>query len=274
MTSVETKRRVAQIYAALTAGQAGARVLLYHAIGEGSGETPASEFARQTDWLAQHLEIVGLESILAAGAAGQSRKVAITFDDGYSSLATEALAIIGAHGAGATAYINAGWIGRDEPRRSSIEHGHYANQWFLTWTEVRRLISAGWTVGSHGVDHLDLTALQYARVQNELERSRSIIEAETGATCRHFAYTWGRHNAAVRKAVMEAGYHSAAACHHGALRPGFDRLAFARINVDCGWSLDDFAAVMQGDWDYLGWLQRGRLLAANVLGPREARNGA
>lgn len=274
MTTVDTKRRVAKIYGALARGEIGPRVLLYHALGPRAGETPAPEFARQMGWLAGRYEIVGLEPALAAASAGATRKVAITFDDGYSSLATEALAILAAHGGAATAYVTAGWIGRDVPRRSSIGHGHYADQWFLTWNGVHRLLSAGWTIGSHGVDHLDLTGLPSASVQHELARSRSIIETETGAACRHFAYTWGRHNAAVRRAVAVAGYHSAAAGHHGALRPGFDRLAFARINVDSGWNLDDFAAVMQGDWDYLGWLQRGRLLAANVLGPREARNGA
>lgn len=273
MTSVETKRRVAKFYGALTNGQSGPRVLLYHAIGAGAGETPAPEFARQIDWLARRFDIVGLEPALEAAATGHSRKVAITFDDGYASLAEEALAVLGSHGAVAMAYVNAGWIGRDQPRRSSTTHGHYSNQWFLTWDGVHRLMSAGWTIGSHGVDHLDLTTLPPAGVQHELARSRAIIEAETGAKCRHFAYTWGRHKAAVRQAVREAGYCSAAAGHHGALRPNFDRLAFARINVDSGWNLDDFAAVMQGDWDYLGWLQRGRLVAANVLGAREARDG-
>lgn len=274
MNSIAMKRRLAHIYRAIAAAGQGTRVLLYHAIGPAAGETPETEFTRHAAWLARNFAIVDLETALDAGGAGASDKLAITFDDGYASLADTALPVLSACSAVATVYVTAGWISGTGRKRSCAERGHYRDQWFMTWDDVRRLHAGGWTIGSHGVEHSDLTAASREEMRDELARSRGRIEAEVGAECRHFAYTWGRHSAEVRRAVAEAGYRSAAGGHHGALRPGFDRLAFARINVDSRWSLDDLAAVMRGDWDYLGWLQRGRLAVSTMTRPKHHTESA
>ncbi len=35
-------------------------------------------------------------------------------------------------------------------------------------------------------------------------------------------------------------------------------MAFPRINVAQNYSLEDFRAIVRGDWDYLGWVQRAK----------------
>lgn len=264
MSTLDRKRRLGAIWRALSLGAQGPRVLLYHSIGPHPLETSPADFAGQLDWLARGFQIVDIETALSASRAAAARTVVITFDDGYASLRHVAMPRLAAFGATATAYLNTGWISHAAPRSSSAAHGHYPDQRFLTWEQVRQLRAAGWTIGSHGVDHVDLTRLPPDRLHDQLERSRSAIADELGAPCRHFAYTWGRHDAVVRRAVAGHGYRSAAAGHHGVLGPSADRFAFARINVASDWTLDDFAAVMRGDWDYLGWLQRGRLAASGL----------
>ena len=116
-----------------------------------------------------------------------------------------------------------------------------------------------------------------SRARQKIEHMRNCrnrarqLKVNSGASCTHFAYTWGRHNARVRSAAADAGYLFAAAGHHGEIAVGTDRFSFPRINIDNGWTLDDLRAVLSGDWDYLGWFQRARLAASNILDPLSTR---
>ena len=58
--------------------------------------------------------------------------------------------------------------------------------------------------------------------------------------------------------MRQCGYRYAAGGRHGALRPDFDPMAFPRINIAQDYSLEDFRAIVRGDWDYLGWVQRAK----------------
>jgi hypothetical protein len=49
---------------------------------------------------------------------------------------------------------------------------------------------------------------------------------------------------------------------HGPVAAGFDAMAVPRINVARDYSLDDFKAVVRGDWDYLGRIQAFRAARA------------
>jgi hypothetical protein len=51
-------------------------------------------------------------------------------------------------------------------------------------------------------------------------------------------------------------YQYALSCEHAPLHEGFDRWAVPRLNISKDYSLDDFAAVVAGDWDYLSWVQK------------------
>jgi peptidoglycan/xylan/chitin deacetylase (PgdA/CDA1 family) len=155
-------------------------------------------------------------------------------------------------------YLSTGLIA-DHARRMSVpQQGHYPDETFLSWQDVDCLRKHRWIIGSHGVEHLDLTAVPSDRVATDLRKSKAMIEQRTGDPCVHFAYTWGRHKEAVRSAVRVAGYRFAAAGLHGAVKHGFDPYAIPRINVQRDYSLTDFTAAVRGDWDFLGGWQRLR----------------
>ena len=208
-------------------------------------------------WLGEHVAVSTLDGLIA-GRSREHIEVAITFDDGYGCLVDEALPILADLGLTATVYLNTGWMADWERRPSDPMLGHYPGEQFMRWSDVERLAKAGWTIGSHGVEHLDLTLTPTAVTDRELVESRQTIEARLGLPCRHFSYTWGHHSPALRVRVAAAGYRYAVAGHHVPLRAGDDPLALPRINIDHRYSLADFHAIVRGDWDYLGWVQRAR----------------
>jgi peptidoglycan/xylan/chitin deacetylase (PgdA/CDA1 family) len=254
MNTLPWKRRIGGIAGHLPRSRDRRVVLLYHSVGDSPWAVREADFREQMRWLG-HAKVCALDALLHDDVSTGLR-VALTFDDGYASLAHTAADILSAAGMTATVYLNAGLLDEHTHHRSEAGNGHYPDETFLSWADVHGLRALGWTIGSHGMEHLNLTALPPDRVVSELTVSKATIEERTGVPCAHFSYTWGRNDASLRSAVRDSGYRYAAAAIHGAVRRGCDPYAVPRINIHRDYSIEDFAAIVRGDWDFLGWWQR------------------
>lgn len=269
---VLAKRALGALYSLRSPSSQRRIVLLYHALGDGPLALNEDAFRKQMEWLASAAEILPLGALLAA--RGRSPlQVAITFDDGYASVHAAALPLLRDVGAVATVFLNTGWVGVRERKRSDSAQGHYPNDAFLLWHEVEDLAAAGWEVGSHGVDHLDLTQWPDAIVRAQLNDSRARIRDVLDVCSPVFSYTWGRNTPHLRRLVAECGYTHALGGVHGAVSEASDPMALPRIDIARPYSMDDFKAIVRGDWDYLAWLQQARSFARTVNRPkRHARD--
>jgi peptidoglycan/xylan/chitin deacetylase (PgdA/CDA1 family) len=236
-------------------------VLLYHSVGDTPWGLPAAQFRDQVRWLAQHATLRSVDDLLG-GELDAGLQVAITFDDGYSTLRDVAFPILDEVGAKPCVYLNTGWIHASDRRPSEPSLGHYPGERFLSWRDVGDLAAGGWTIGSHGADHLDLTKLPEEVVRPQLADSKAAIEARLGGPCEAFAYTWGRSTPRLRELTSAAGYRHAMSGRHGPVTKDFDAMAVRRINIANDFSLADFRAVVRGDWDYLGAIQAFRAARA------------
>jgi peptidoglycan/xylan/chitin deacetylase (PgdA/CDA1 family) len=96
-------------------------ILCYHRIGTGGipfySELDAKEFEKQMRFLRARYRLLSLEQLLAeiSDPRAKSQGVAITFDDGYRGLYTEALPILTKYEIPATVYLTAGAIESGEP---------------------------------------------------------------------------------------------------------------------------------------------------------------
>lgn len=262
MSSLAWKRRLGRLFGGKSAAGRGV-VLIYHSVAGGPLSTAAESFREQMAWLAENADVVSLEALLASREPSQKQgkpQVALTFDDGYRTVHDVALPILRQHGFAATVYLNSGHIGDDQHQPSNAGIGHYPAEFFMNWNEVVHLQASGWTIGSHGVEHLDLTRQDENVVMEQLTASRKNISAVLGEECRHFSYTWGRYNSAVRAMVGRAGYKTAVAGRHAPIGRHSDLLALPRLDVRREYSIGDFSAVVRGDWDYLGAYQSLRAL--------------
>lgn len=104
----------------------------------------------------------------------------------------------------------------------------------MNWEQVRSMVTAGMTIGSHTARHQILAAVSPAEVQSELRRSRQQIEAETGKTCWCFAYpNGGRRDfrESDERAVKDAGYLCAFTQIPGSIDRHAPRYALPRIPI-------------------------------------------
>jgi peptidoglycan/xylan/chitin deacetylase (PgdA/CDA1 family) len=99
-----------------------------------------------------------------------------------------------------------------------------------SWEELARLAEAGVAIGSHTRRHASLPELDPAAIVDELEGSRSDLEARLPSVPL-LAYPHGRSDAASRRAALDAGYRAAFTTDPGRNGAGTDPFRLRRIGV-------------------------------------------
>ncbi len=179
------------------------RILCYHSVGTpewGINDVSPARFRRQ------------LESALDAGytfvPAGQlsryptngERCLAVTFDDGLRSVATNGAPILAELGIPLTVFIVSAWAeGKHE----------LGPELFLNWREIEELAQTGVTIGSHSVTHPDFARLDARAAAWELVESREMIRRRTGIDVDEFSIPFGlakNWSTVAGEAAREAGY--------------------------------------------------------------------
>ncbi len=218
-------------------------VLIYHHV---SADTPAATsvtpavFDRHLDYLdANGFTVWPLSRVIDAVAAREAlprNTVAITFDDAYRSVYTEALPRLRRRGWPFTVFVNS----------EAVDRGYAST---MSWEQIRGLLEAGGEIGnhSHTHDHLvrrhagESEADWRRRATRDIETAAARIEAETGIRSRLFAYPYGEYSEPLKNIVRELGYRGIAQ-QSGAVGYLTDLLAVPRFPLARGYDdLERFA---------------------------------
>jgi peptidoglycan/xylan/chitin deacetylase (PgdA/CDA1 family) len=204
-------------------------------------------FVGHLDWLDEHeIEVVPLEAF-SADAGGRPR-VALTFDDGYRSVADVAWPELRDRRFPATLYVVSRTL-RSRRRFSwdaSIPAGDAA---LIGRSALLDLAADGLSIGSHTRTHVYLPSVDPDRVRDEVGGSREELEDELGQPVTSFSYPQGGWNSSIRSLVARAGYKTAVTMDRGANRPGADPLALARRPAEE--DPIDFEMSIEGLYDFL-----------------------
>lgn len=164
-------------------------------------------FRRQVAWLASSglriLSHTELERAIRARLPVK-RSVVLTFDDGYADFLHTAVPILMQYSLTATAFVPTGLIGQ-----SSHRHGMSAIKHYMTGQQLRAVFDVGFAIGSHTVNHIDISVTPEARVKRELTESLAFVRDITGRQEVAFAFPYGRTGPLGRELVMQVGYASA-----------------------------------------------------------------
>ncbi len=187
-------------------------VLMYHYFGDAPGADPERLFVGEGAFAAQldHLRRRGwqplsLDGYLAAldGAPTPRRSYLLTIDDGHESVARVA-PLLAAAAVPSVLFVCPGRLG-DRARWSEA----YPHERLLSADELRDLTRAGVELGVHGWDHTRMAGMDDATLERHVAEARAALEAATAVRARAFAYPYGTHDAAARRAVAAAGYRTA-----------------------------------------------------------------
>ena len=182
-------------------------VLCYHLFAErceSSLCTPTSVFEQHMKILKEEgysvISTAELTEFLAFRRAIPKKAVVINLDDGYRSTYDIAYPILKKYGFTATFFIYTAFIG--------------ASKNALTWDQLKAMKSDGFEVGSHSVNHVDLSKKldgesekdYLARVKRELLLSKQILDDKLNQNTQYIAFPYGEFNQGLLKLCEETGY--------------------------------------------------------------------
>jgi hypothetical protein len=162
------------------------RILAYHSIGTpewGHNDVTPGDFER-------HLQMAvddGWSFATPAEVIAEPDKpqLALTFDDGLTSVLANALPVLRHHGIPATAFVVTGWADgqiSDEAFRRVV----------LDWQGLSALQEGGVTLASHSLSHPDFGRLEAGEARRELEVSRERLHRVLGVETTEFAIPLGQ----------------------------------------------------------------------------------
>jgi len=144
---------------------------------------------------------VGLEEVGPAGPPAGA--IALTADDGYASQDAHLRPLLLELGLPWTVFVLAGLFGKwndwDRPWISPRER-------HITEEDVRRLAGEGVSIGSHGLNHANMTTLSDAALDEEMARSREILQSLSGQKVDAVAFPWGLADVRSAASARRAGY--------------------------------------------------------------------
>lgn len=129
---------------------------------------------------------------LPASAETRPGLVTITFDDASRAQYDHGLRLARDYGLAGTLFVPTGLI-RDT---------RAAEDWTMTWDEVREFQAAGWEIGSHAQSHTRLTEMDPAAMAAEVAGSAADIAERTGVAPVSFSSPFGAFSDATLDVIM------------------------------------------------------------------------
>ena len=204
---------------------AGAVILMYHRFGEDAYPSTSIQLAQFDEHVAKlasgAYHVLPLDEIVAAlrdGTLLPDRGVAITIDDAYRSIYTEAFPRLQAAGLPFTIFVNTDSVGQVAGA--------------LTWEELRIMEAAGVGIGAHSASHAHMAIQDRGAMEEDLARMTSAFLTELGHVPPLFAYPYGEYSEDLRAMVEDAGYVAAFGQHSGVATAGSDMFTLPRFALN------------------------------------------
>ena len=197
---------------------------------------PPAEFTAQVKALEQAgYRGVTLDQVHSAWTKGTplpAKPIVLSFDDGYRSQWAKARPTLQA----------AGW-----PGVLNLKAKQDPAQGGLTDPQVRDMIAAGWEIDAHTINHLDVTTLDAAGLEQEVAGSRKLLQQRYGVPVNWFCYPAGRYDPTAQAAVKAAGFAGATTTLPGWATPEDDAYRLPRIRVSTGTTPDALLSTITAD---------------------------
>jgi len=213
--------------------ESGCPVLAYHKI---NNMDPNDRYAVKTEDFEEHMRYLfykGYRTIslskyvkfISAGKKIPSKNFVLTFDDGYEDFYTNALPILKKYNFNATVFIVINLIGKEN--EWDKKNGYLPCR-LMNWMQINEIVKEGIEIGSHTLNHVNLTSCNDDSLEHEINQSKQILQDKTGCKIEFFAYPFGKFTDKVKN-IVENNYISACAISEDNDR--YDQFAINRVNI-------------------------------------------
>jgi len=183
-----------------------APILLYHHIA--NSKNPNSYyvspeiFEKQMRWLKENgYHVISFDKLYEAitnKGTLPEKPVIISFDDSLLDQYKNAYPVLQKYNYSATFFV----------KLNNISNAA------LSWDKIKEMSDDGMIIGSHSVNHDNMTSMDEVTMNYELLQSKKEIEKHTGKQVKYFSYSGGAYSAETIAAVKKAGYLAAVCTKH------------------------------------------------------------
>lgn len=230
------------------------RVLYYHRVDKSAHRSNVhpDAFGAQMQYLADmHYQVIHLAKLyqyLEDRSTIPNRTIVLTFDDGFEDNYTTAFPVLRSFGFPAIIFLTAGFIGRDIlPVQSDAPMAGRP----LSWKQILEMSQKGIDFGAHTLTHPRLSTLSPGDLEEEVIRSKLLIEDKLNRAIEFFCYPKGDLNLRVKAVVKDAGFRGACGVHPGYVSLRSDHFDLPRTYIGCDDSLSDFRKKLHGAYDMM-----------------------
>jgi len=178
----------------------------------------------------RNIPVCSLSEVIA-GTNQDVFSIAITFDDGYLSDLEVADAILQENGYSAAFFPIISFVGM---------------QGRLNWNQLKILAGRGYNIGSHGLNHINLTGIHEEELLNELEGSKRELERQLKKEISIIAFPYGKYTKSVMNSAKNAGYRTGLSTHTK-INNSESSLVLHRWNIKMSTSLEEFEMLISGN---------------------------
>ncbi|MBU8883089.1 polysaccharide deacetylase family protein [Kaistella sp. DKR-2] len=119
--------------------------------------------------------------------------VAFTFDDGFEECFEVIAPLLEKYHCNAGFFINANYVGSTESYQKQY---HDRLKTFskkpMIWKQIEDLHNRGHVIGSHTLDHFDLSDLNDEEIFFQLNQNKTVLEQNLNFKCDYFAWPYGQ----------------------------------------------------------------------------------
>jgi len=213
-------------------------VVLFHRVDDRYRGNPISctraQFAAFLRFFRRFFRVVSLGELLVRLRDGENLggHLVITFDDGYLDNHRNAAPELLLHGLPACFFVTTDFIASQRVAPWDAKLG-VPSEW-MSWDDVRSLRARGFEIGSHTMNHVDLSLVTGDEARREIVGSKARLERELGGAVPYFTYPFGRQHQITeenRKLVEETGFACCLSAYGGTVAAGDARFHLKRTVV-------------------------------------------
>jgi len=209
----------------------GAVVLMYHSISDNGGFfcVRTTDFERQMNYLCDNnFNVVSLDEMIKHldGGIIPNKTVVLTFDDGFEDNFINAFPILKKYNFPATIFLETGVLGREKTNKSGIVYK------MLKWEQIKEMEKSKMIqFGAHTLSHPKLSQLNLTDMNEEIIRSKEILEDKLGKKCEFFAYPFGNYNEQVVE-IIKNNFKAAFTVENGIVKYEDNLMKLKRNSID------------------------------------------
>ena len=224
-------------------------VLVYHSISEHSSRITIAPdvFERQMAWLAQH----GYSTIHPSEIMTPSttKRIVITFDDGFGDNAAIAKPILDQYDFVATVFVSTDLIGKNSDHATRAKD---QGRPMLTAEQIQVRAQGGWTIANHFASHRKLDTLSQGEVVEEYQLAATrLSELVDSPDPTIVCYPHNRFSDMVIETIQAQGATRGFVGKRGMVRQQENQFTLPRIEILSHMTMRDFALTLHPSFHFL-----------------------